>query len=145
MIISRWRICASHGSLPLLLTATQNCPSLTNPTPAPGAVKDVVQGMYLPSLKSVLLSSSCPESFGTSTPAEPLVGGAFQSGAELTFADPGGAAAGASAGGAVGVAAAPAGAPGAVAAGGDEAQAASPHAKTNDETNEGRHAGADRR
>jgi hypothetical protein len=63
-----------------------------------------------------------------------LVGGAFQSGAELTVADPGGASAGAAAGGAVGVAAAAAGAPGAVVAGGDEAHAARLHASTNDET-----------
>src|SRR6185295_11145552 len=115
MIISRWRICASHGSLPLLVTTTQNWPSLTKPSPAPGTVNDVVHGTYLPPSKVVLPSSSLPDSLGTSTPGEPLVGGAFQSGALATFAEPGGAS------------------PGAGAAGGDEAQALRPQASSNDD------------
>src|SRR5262252_1632177 len=139
MIISRWRACASHGSFPLLVTSTQNWPSLTKPLPAPGAVNDVVHGMYLPPSKVVLLSSSLPDSFGASTPGEPLVGCAFQSGALPTLAEPGGTAAGAGVAGAVGVAAA--GAP-AAGAGGEEAQAASPHTTTNDGTKPRRRAGA---
>src|SRR5262252_966507 len=103
MIISRWRACASHGSLPLFVTRTQNWPSLTKPMPAPGAVNDVVQGMYLPPSKVVLPSSSWPDSGGTSTPGEPLVGCAFQSDAVLTTAEPGGAAAGGGMAGAFGV------------------------------------------
>src|SRR5580765_8011406 len=95
MIISRWRICASHGSLPLFVTRMQNWPSLTKPLPAPGEVNDVVHGMYLPPSKVVLLSSSWPDSLGASTPADPFVGAAFQSGALSTATDPGGAAAGA--------------------------------------------------
>src|SRR5215831_4508682 len=107
MIISRWRACASHGSFPLLVTSTQNWPSLTKPLPAPGAVNDVVHGMYLPPSKVVLLSSSLPDSFGTSTPGEPLVGCAFQSGALPTTAEPGGGAAGGGVAGAVGGGAGP--------------------------------------
>src|SRR4051794_22000923 len=96
MIISRWRVCASQGLTPLLTTLMQNWPSLIIPFPVPGVVNDVVQGMYLPPSKVVLLSSSCPLSLGASTPGEPLVGAAFQSGAEPT--------AGAAAGGAAGAA-----------------------------------------
>src|SRR6476469_9602076 len=120
MIVSRWRACVSHGSLPLLVTRTQNWPSLTKPLPAPGAVNDVVHGTYLPPSKVVFPSSSCPDSLGGSTPGEPLVGCAFQSAAVATVAAPGGAAAGAAAAGAfgvVGVGAPPAG-------GGGDAQAA---------------------
>src|SRR5215831_21225222 len=96
--ISRWRICASHGSLPLFVTRMQNWPSLTKPLPAPGAVNDVVHGMYLPPSKVVLPSSSLPDSFGTSTPGDPFVGAAFQSAAAL--AGPGAGAGAAAAGGA---------------------------------------------
>src|SRR5262252_4809634 len=138
MIISRWRACASHGSFPLLVTSTQNWPSLTKPLPAPGAVNDVVHGMYLPPSKVVLLSSSLPDSFGASTPGEPLVGVAFQSGALPTSAEPGGAAAGGGVAGAVGGAAV---APG-PAAGGDDAQAARPHTRANDGAKPKRRAGA---
>src|SRR3982750_4214937 len=105
MTISRCRACASQGSLPLLVTRMQNWPSLTKPLPAPGAVNDVVHGMYLPPSKSVLWSSSLPDSFGASTPPEPLVGGAFQSGDAATTPDPGGASIGAAGAGTVGAAA----------------------------------------
>src|SRR3954447_20182422 len=125
MIMSRWRICASHGSLPLFVTRTQNWPSLTKPLPAPGDVNDVVHGMYLPPSKSVLWRSSLPDSFGASTPTEPFVGGAFQSADVATTPEPGGASTGAAAAGTVGAAAGAA--PGA-AAGGDDAQAAKPQA-----------------
>src|SRR4029079_5500262 len=127
MIISRWRICASHGSLPLLVTSTQNRPSLTNPLPAPGAVNDVVHGMYLPSLKSVLCSSSLPDSFGASPPGEPFVGGAFQSAEAATVPDPGGASVAGGGAGTVGVAAgAP---PGGGAGGGERHTAQRPDAR----------------
>src|SRR4051795_9704668 len=84
MIISRWRACASHGLTPLLTTLMQKRPSLIIPLPVPGVVNDVVQGMYFPPSKLVLFRSSWPVSLGASTPGEPLVGGAFQSGAEPT-------------------------------------------------------------
>src|SRR5436190_1515826 len=103
----------------------QNWPSLTKPLPAPGDVNDVVHGMYLPPSKSVLLRSSLPDSLGASTPAEPLVGGAFQSAEVATAPEPGGAFVGAAGAGTVGAAAGAA--PGA-AVGGDDAQAARPHA-----------------
>src|SRR3954463_15392505 len=125
MIISRWRICASHGSLPLLVTRMQNWPSLTKPLPAPGDVNDVVHGMYLPPSKSVLRRSSLPDSFGASTPAEPLVGGAFQSADVTTTPEPGGASIGAAGAGTVGAAAV---APPGAGAGGDDAQAVTPRA-----------------
>src|SRR4029079_13990835 len=109
MIISRWRICVSHGSLPLLVTTTQNWPSLTKPSPAPGTVNDVVHGTYLPPSKVVLPSRSLPDSSGTSTPDEQWDAGAFQSGGRATFAEPGGSSPGAGAAGAVGAGAAAAG------------------------------------
>src|SRR5215831_11537938 len=105
--ISRWRICASHGSLPLFVTRMQNWPSLTKPLPAPGAVNDVVHGMYLPPSKVVLPSSSLPDSFGTSTPGDPFVGAAFQSGVLSIVADPGTSAGVGAVPGATGVAAGP--------------------------------------
>ncbi len=97
-------------------------------------MNDVVHGTYLLPSKSVLSSSSLPESFGTSTPGEPLVGAAFQSAATLTTAGTAGAA---EAGGASAAAGA-AGAPGA--GGGGEAQVA-----TNIETTTKRPTGANRR
>src|SRR6516162_10412585 len=97
----------------------QNCPSLTMPLPFPGVVNEVVQGMYLPPSNVVLPSSSCPDSFGTSTPGDPLVGGAFQSAAAL--AGPGAGAAGAAAAGGAAVGA---GAAAAVVDGGVDAQPA---------------------
>ena len=44
-----------------------------------GALNEVFQGMYLPPSKLLFLSRSTPDSFGTLTPGEPLVGAAFQS------------------------------------------------------------------
>src|SRR6185312_7620652 len=77
--MSRWRACASQALTPLLVTVTQNWPSLTAAFPSPGVVNDVVQGMYLPPSNVLFLSRSCPDSAGTCSPGEPLVGAAFQS------------------------------------------------------------------
>src|SRR6187551_3610417 len=84
--MSRWRACASHGSFPLLVTVMQNWPSLRKDLPSPGGVNNVVHGRYVFAPKSVLPSSSLPDSLGTSTPGEPLVGAAFQSAAVPTSA-----------------------------------------------------------
>src|SRR6185312_14184925 len=92
--MSRWRACASQALTPLLVTVTQNWPSLTAAFPSPGVVNDVVHGMYLPPSKVLFLSRSCPDSAGTCRPGEPLVGAAFQS-----IIDGGGGAAGAATGG----------------------------------------------
>ncbi len=77
--ISRCRACASQALTPLLVTTTQNWPSFTDAVPLAGALNEVFQGMYLPPSKLLFFSRSFPDSFGTLTPAEPLVGAAFQS------------------------------------------------------------------
>src|SRR2546421_329591 len=97
IVISRWRTCASHGFAPLLVTSVQNCPSLRNERPLPGAVNEFVHGMYLPPSKLTFLMRLLPVSFGGSMPGDPFVGAAVQSPAVLTVAGPAGAAAGAAA------------------------------------------------
>src|SRR3954465_13369749 len=89
----------------------QNWPSLTEAVPLAGALNEVFQGRYLPPSKLLFFNRSLPDSFGTLTPGEPLVGAAFQSetgGAAGTAVGPGaaagavGAAAGVTGGGAAG-------------------------------------------
>src|SRR4051812_14099273 len=57
----------------------QNWPSFTEALPLAGALNEVFQGRYLPPSKLLFFSRSLPDSFGTLTPGEPLVGAAFQS------------------------------------------------------------------
>src|SRR5580692_1520206 len=92
MTISRCRTCASQAFTPLLATTTQSWPSLTEAAPIAGALNEVFQGMDLPPSKLLFFSRSFPESFGTLTPGEPLVGAAFQSETAAAVGAAGGAA-----------------------------------------------------
>src|SRR5262249_47329040 len=71
--------CASQPLTPLFPTTTQSWPSFTEAVPVAGALNEVFQGMYLPPSKVLFLMRSLPVSLGALTPAEPLVGAAFQS------------------------------------------------------------------